>query len=150
MELTLSWVAMADEIMVAIASALAGKAADAVAGAAQEAWSRLVRLVRDRFRGDAGGRAALETARSQPDDRDVVHELAERLEEAAAVDPPFAAELRALWLEVGPHISATGASAVNVATGSVGGHLIQARDLHIEGGLHLGDVQGPASPESRS
>jgi len=30
---------------------------------------------------------------------------------------------------------------VNSNTGTVGGHLIQARDLHVEGGLRLGDIQ---------
>lgn len=139
---------MADEIMVAIASALAAKAADAVAGAAHETWARLVRLVRDRFGGDGHGATALEAARGRPGDCEAVHELAGALERAAVADQGFGAELRALWLEVGPHLSAAGASAVNVVTGTVGGHLIQARDLRVEGGLHLGDVQGPGRPDS--
>jgi hypothetical protein len=139
---------MADEIMVAIASALAGKAAEAVAGSAREAWSRLVQLVRDRFRVDADADTSLEAARGHPDDREAIGALAGALERAAAVDEAFGAELRALWLQVAPHLSAAGASAVNVVTGSVGGHLIQARDLHVEGGLHLGDVQRPPDPPS--
>jgi hypothetical protein len=130
---------MADEILMAIATALAAKAADAAAGAAHGAWTRLVRLVRDRLGGDARGAAALATARARPDDREAVSELAGALEQAAT-DQEFGAELRALWLEAEPQVSATGASAVNVVTGTVGGHLIQARDLHVEGGLHLGDV----------
>jgi hypothetical protein len=137
---------MADEIMVAVASALAAKAADAVAGAAHEAWVRLVRLVRSRCGGDAPGAPALEAACSRPGDRDAVHELAVALDRAAAADPEFGVELRALWLEAAPHLSAAGASAVNVVTGTVGGHLIQARDLHVDGGLHLGNVNGPGAP----
>ena len=30
----------------------------------------------------------------------------------------------------------------------MGEYLIQARDLHVEGGLHLGDVQRPPDPPS--
>jgi hypothetical protein len=136
---------MADEIMVAIASALAAKAADVVAGAAHEAWVRLVRLVRARLGGDAPAAAALEAAGSRPGDRKAVHQLGEALDRAALADPEFGGELRALWLEAGPHLSATGASAVNVVTGTVGGHLIQAHDLRVEGGIHLGDVNRPES-----
>jgi hypothetical protein len=32
---------------------------------------------------------------------------------------------------------------VNSVTGSVGGHLLQARDLHVEGGLHFGETRSP-------
>jgi hypothetical protein len=136
---------MADEIMTAIASALAARAADAVAGAAQQAWARLVRLVRDRFGRGSSGAAALEKAGALPADSEAVHELARALEQAAAADPAFSADLRALWLEVAPAVTAAGASVVNVVTGAVGGHVIQARDLRVEGGIHLGDVRGPAS-----
>src|ERR1700690_4272377 len=130
---------MPDEILMAVATALAAKAADAAAGAAHEAWTRLVRLVRDRLGGDAQGAAALEGGPAPPGGRVAVRELAGALERAAA-DQAFAAEVRALWLEAEPQLSAAGASAVNVVTGTVGGHLVQARDLHVKGGLHLGNV----------
>lgn len=82
---------MAEEIMVAIASALAAKAADAVAGAAHEAWARLVRLVRAWFGGDAPSAAALEAACGRPGDREAVYELAVALGRAALADPEFGA-----------------------------------------------------------
>jgi hypothetical protein len=79
--------AMPDEILMAVATALAAKAADAAAGAAHEAWTRLVRLVRDRLGGDAQGAAALEAARARPGDRVAVRELAGALERAASSAP---------------------------------------------------------------
>jgi hypothetical protein len=136
---------MVDEIMLAIASALAGKAADAVADSARETWGRLVRLVRDRFRGDERGTTVLAAARGRPGDSDAVHELAGVLAQAAAADQKFGADLRALWLTVGPQLSAAGGSVINVVTGTAGGHVIQTRDLHVEGGIHLGDTHGPAA-----
>ena len=134
---------MADKIMVAVASALAAKAADAVAEAAKGAWVRLLHLVRERFGSDESASAALEAARDRPDDQAAITGLASALDRVAADDQRFAGALRSLWAEIGPQLPAGEASAVNVVTGSVGGHLLQARDLHVEGGLHLGDVQGP-------
>jgi hypothetical protein len=40
-------------------------------------------------------------------------------------------------------LSAGEGGVVNSATGPVGGHLMQARDVQVEGGLHFGDVQRP-------
>jgi hypothetical protein len=35
---------------------------------------------------------------------------------------------------------------VNSSTGTVAGHLIQARDLHVQGSLQLGDVRDQTFP----
>ena len=136
---------MADEIIVSIAAALAGKATGAAFGGLTGAWGRLARLVRDRFAHDDGGAAAaLEAARERPADKVAVGELAEALERIVVADGDFAAELRALWRQARVELSASEGGVVNMNTGTVGGHLIQARDLSVEGGLHFGDVAGPA------
>jgi hypothetical protein len=136
---------VADEIMMAVASALAGKVADAAAGGARSAWDALVRLVRDRFAHDEVASAALATAYSRPTDQLAVRELGEALERVGAADPGFEEQVRALWSRASAELSATNDGVLNVSTGTVSGHLIQARDLHIEGGLHLGAPPDPGS-----
>jgi hypothetical protein len=133
---------VADEIMMSIASALAGKAAEAAFSAASGAWRRLLRLVGDRLGGDGGGAAALEAAREHPDDDAAVRELAEVLERVAGADGDFAMALRGLWQQARLELSASEGGVVNISTGTVRGHLIQTRDLSVQGGLHLGDVSG--------
>lgn len=135
---------MADEIMVAVAAALAGKAAEAAVQGARGGWGALVRLVRQRFSGDLAAAAALQAAGGRPSDQAAVRELARMLERAAAADAGFAARLRSLWPEASAELAsqAGAGDVVNTVTGTVGGHLIQAGDLHVEGGLRLGDVTG--------
>jgi hypothetical protein len=129
---------VADEIMMAVASALAGKVAEAAVGGMRGAWEALVRLVRDRFAHDEVASAALTTAQLRPTDQLAVRELGDALERVGIADPGFAEQVRALWSQVSAELSATSGGVLNVSTGTVSGHLIQARDLHIQGGLHLG------------
>lgn len=130
---------MADEIMMAVAAALAGKVAEAAVGGARGAWEALVRLVRDRFAHDEVASAALAAADARPTDQVAVRELGQALERVGAADPGFAEQVRALWPRASGELSATSGGVLNVSTGTVSGHMIQARDLHIEGGLHLGN-----------
>lgn len=134
---------MADEVMLAVASALAGKAAEAAAGGARSAWNALVRVVRERFTRDRAAAEALGAAQAQPEDQAAVHGLSRALDRVAADDPEFAEQVRVLWPLASKELSARDGGVLNVSTGTVGGHLIQARDLRIEGGLHLGDARNP-------
>jgi hypothetical protein len=136
---------VADEIMMAVAAALAGKAAEVAADGARGAWEALVRLVRNRFAHDKPASAALDAADARPTDQAALRELGQALERVSAADPGFGDQVRALWPRVSAELSATDGGMLNVSTGKVGGHLIQARDLHIEGGLHLGDAPGDRS-----
>jgi|SRR5580658_692539 hypothetical protein len=133
---------MIDPVMISVANALATKAADVAAEGVRSAMSALIRLVRSRFAGDKAAAAALDAAQAAPQDQAAIEELARVLERASAADAGFAAQLRALWPELRAELSAGEGETVNSSTGTVGGHLIQARDLHVEGGLLLGDVQG--------
>jgi hypothetical protein len=134
---------MADEITTALAAALAGKAAEAALGGARDAWNTLVRLIRQRFARDDAAAAALEAAQAQPEDQSAVQELSRALGRVAAADPGFAQRVRTLWPLASAELSARDGGVVNVATGTIGGHLIQARDLHVQGGMHLGDISDP-------
>jgi hypothetical protein len=129
---------VADEIMMALASALAGKVAEAAAGGARSAWDALVRLVRDRFARDNAASVALTTAQTRPTDQLALRELGDALERVGAADPGFAEQVRTLWSQVNAGLSAASGGVLNVNAGTVSGHLIQARDLHVEGGMHLG------------
>jgi hypothetical protein len=138
-----AWDVMTDPVMLSVASALAGKAAESALAGAQSACAALVRTVRERFGRDKEAAAALDAACSRPDDGAAVAELAAALERVAATDASFAAQLRGLWPRVSQELSAREGGVVSSVTGTVGGHLIQARDLKVDGGLHLGDVRGP-------
>lgn len=133
---------MTDPFMLSVASALAAKTADVTADGVRSAMGALMRLVRSRIAGDKAAEADLAAAQAAPQDTAAVHELARVLERAGSADDGFAAQLRALWPEVLAELSARDGGTVNSSTGTVGGHVIQARDLHVEGGLSLGDVQG--------
>jgi hypothetical protein len=137
---------MADPVMMSVANALAAKAADVAAVGSKTAMAALARLIRNRLAGNKPAAAALDAAQAAPENPAAVRELARMLEHAAAADPDFEAQLRALWAQARVELSARDGGIVNNSTGTVGGHLIQARDLHIEGGLTLGDVHGPAQP----
>lgn len=136
---------MADEIMMSIASALASKTADAAFDSAQRAWGRLVQLIREKFGHDKNGAdaAALEAAQLPSADEDAVRQLATALELLAVADPHFGGQLSALWPQASAELAAPHGDVVNVNAGTVGGHLIQASELRVEGGLHLGDAKGP-------
>lgn len=137
-------VQVADEFTMALASALAGQAAEAVADGTKAAWNALVRLVRERFARDGTAAVALDAAQAQPEDQVAVYELSRALERVAAGDSRFAEQVQLLWPLACKELSA-GGGVVNVTTGTVSGHLIQARDLRVEGGLRLGDVKNPGA-----
>ncbi|MGD0062604.1 MAG: hypothetical protein ABSB76_04080 [Streptosporangiaceae bacterium] len=135
---------MPDPIISAVAAAVAGKAAEAAMQAGQEACAALVRLVRDRLGRDKKAATALEAAGRHPEDEAALADLARALERLAAADGDFASRLRELWSRAAAELTVSQGSVVNSATGSVGGHLMQARDVQVEGGLQFGDVQRPA------
>jgi hypothetical protein len=132
-----------DPIMLSVASALAGKAAEAAVDGGKNAWCALVRMVRARFSGDAQAVATLELAQARPDDAARVQDLASVLSRIAVADIEFGARVHTLWPSASAELSAQDGGVVNSMTGTVAGHLIQARDLRIEGGLHFGDVHSP-------
>jgi hypothetical protein len=127
--------------MVAVASALAGKVAEAALSGARGSWNALMRLVRERFAREGAAAAALNAAQVQPADQAAVHELSRVLDRVAAADPGFAEQVRALWPLAREELSVRDGAVLNVSSGTVSGHLIQARDLRVEGGLHLGDAK---------
>lgn len=116
---------MPDPVMIAIASAVAGKTTEALTAGAKNALGKLAELIRRRFAGDNAAREALEGAQ--------VDSLAAHLERLAAQDPEFARELRALWDQAGTQLHADHGGVINEVSGDVGGNVVQARD--VTGGI---------------
>lgn len=132
---------MADPIMMAIATALAEKAADAVAAGVRTSWSALVRLVRHRLAADAESVQALAVVESGVRGGPETSALAHRLAELAAIDPGFGAELRRLWTEVDASVSADRGGVVNQISGTVRGPVAQVGT--IQGGVYFGGFAPP-------
>lgn len=105
---------MAEPILTAIATALAGKAA-----------TGLYELVKNRFAEHRKARDALEAATESPDDPATVAALADQLAKAERDDPDFRDALRTGWAKL-----ASGDGVVNQVHGNVIGKLVQARDVH--------------------
>jgi hypothetical protein len=121
---------MADPVTLAIATAVAGKAAESLTDQARECLAALVQRIRDKFRDQPAARAALEAAR----DDQGSGELARALELACAQDPEFGTQIHALWSQV--RAAAAGDhGVVNVVSGRAD-KVVQLRDLH--GDLHVG------------
>jgi hypothetical protein len=132
---------MPDPVISSIAAVVAGKAAEAAVEGGKSACASLVRLVRERVSRDKESRAALERAHVNPHDDTAMAGLVLVLERLAVTDADFGVRLRELWPRAAAELSANEGGVVNSSAGSVGGHLMQARDVRVEGGLHFGDVQ---------
>ena len=133
---------MPDPVISSVAAAVASRAADLAVQGGKEACATLVRLIRERFGRDKAAAAALEAACGSPQDETAIARLALELERLVLADASFAARVRELWPRAAAELSVRDDGMVNSAPGTVGGHLMQARDIRVEGGLHFGDVRG--------
>jgi hypothetical protein len=129
---------MPDDIMMAVATALAGKVAAALASGGSTSLASLARLVRKRFGGDPAAQTALESAQERPDDQSRTQSLRDALEQAATADPEFGEQLRALWRQASTELNASHGGVINQVSGTVSGNVVQAHDIH--GNLTFGDV----------
>ncbi|WP_329100773.1 hypothetical protein OG792_19185 [Micromonospora sp. NBC_01699] len=130
---------MYDPVLVAVAAALAGKAAEGLSEGGRAAFAALARLVRRKVQADPPAQAALESAQAEPDDDARIRRLAQVLESAVARDRLFADELGRLWdvLRDQQAVAVDGA-VVNQVSGGVSGTVVQARD--IRGGISFGSA----------
>ena len=108
----------------AIATAVAGKAAESLTGQAGQAIAAIRRKIRARFRGDPGELPALDATRGDPS---TVAGLARFLDAEFAADPAFRDEIRALWLQAAP--AATDDAVSNIFHGKAD-KVVQLRDVH--------------------
>jgi hypothetical protein len=139
---------MPDPVISSVAAAVASQATELAVQGGKEACTALVKLIRERFGRDKAAAAALEAARGSPQDETAIAHLALELERLVLVDAHFAMRIRDLWRQAAAELSAGDGGMINSATGSVGGHLMQARDVRVEGGLHFGGAQGTGAQET--
>ncbi|MFC3522033.1 hypothetical protein ACFONH_22150 [Streptomonospora nanhaiensis] len=123
---------MVDQVLIAIAAAVAGKAVEPFTEGAVDLLRRLRGAVIARFRRDPEPHAALEAAQIDYDDTEAVAALAAHIGAAAEHDPG----LRRLVEELRPYFTSGGPEVVNTVVGEVSGNVVQARD--IVGGIDLG------------
>ncbi len=134
---------MPDPVLVAIAGALAGKAAGAAVSGGRSALRALIELVRRKFATEKDVLDAIES-RERPEtaagtgSEPAAEVLGAALERAAADDPEFADQLRRLWDQAKTELHADHGGVVNEVSGTVSGHVVQARD--VTGGISFGDV----------
>ncbi|WP_203862727.1 hypothetical protein [Plantactinospora mayteni] len=135
-----------EDILTAVALTLAAKAVEGLTEGGKAAFAALARLVKRRFQGHGSSQAALAEAEADPADDTRIQSLREELAQATAEDPTFGHELQRLWRDLVPHLVAGTDGIVNHFSGSVGGNVVQARDVH--GGISFGDAS-PRNPEAR-
>lgn len=125
---------MPDPVIMAIATAVAGKVAESFTDQARQALAQLNRRIRAKFRHRPEDLAVLDAATAERSSPALVAQLSSRLEQASREDPGFGDDLRALWQRVQIEISAVSDTSTNVFTGSAD-KVVQARD--IQGGLTI-------------
>ncbi|MGV9359109.1 MULTISPECIES: hypothetical protein [unclassified Amycolatopsis] len=88
----------------------------------------LYNLIKAKFADDPDASAVLTAAEGAAQDSPQVRELAETLEAKQAADPAFGEQLRAEWERAAGQQAESGGVA-NRISGSVGGNVVQARDI---------------------
>jgi hypothetical protein len=111
---------MADPVTLAIATSVAGKAAEALTEQARQAIAAIAGKIRDRLRSRPGDVAVLDAAAA---DASVAASLASVLDREFTADPRFREEIEALWRQ------ATQVNTVMNVNYGTAQTLIQARDL---------------------
>jgi hypothetical protein len=116
---------MADPIMLTVAAALAGKAAEVVAAGGRTAWSA---LVRPKAADDHEAIRILAAGSGSTSDAGV-GELALHLEVLATTDRTFGDELRRLLAAAGAKVSANRSAVVNQNSGTMHSAVVQAGEV---------------------
>lgn len=115
---------MADPLTLAVASAIAGKAAEAMTEQARQAVSAIAVRLRAKFRNHPADLAVVDAAvLGEPEPA----ALAQLLDREFAADPGFRDEIKTLWLQAAP--AATDDAVSNVFHGTAE-KVIQLRDVH--------------------
>ncbi|MCL2581515.1 MAG: hypothetical protein FWE35_03575 [Streptosporangiales bacterium] len=112
---------MLDPLTLAIASAIAGKAAEGVTEQAREAMSAIAARLRAKLRRHPADLAVVNGESPEPE------AVAQILDREFAADPSFRDEIRALWVQATP--TATDDAVSNVFQGRAD-KVIQLRDVH--------------------
>ncbi|MEQ4305757.1 hypothetical protein ABNF97_30975 [Plantactinospora sp. B6F1] len=118
---------MQDQLVLAVATALATKGSEALITGGGGALGRLYRLLRDRFRSSGVGTSGLDAATDDPDEVDRV-ELAEKIGRLMAADPDLRTRVEALWRGAAAELAMQSGGVINQFSG-VADRVLQARDI---------------------
>lgn len=128
--------------MMAIATAVASKATEALSDPALHAVAAISRRIREKFLGQPAELQVLEEA---PTDPAKVEELAILLDERSAEDPEFGRSIRELWSQGG--LIAADEGVMNVFHGNAN-KVIQLRDVHGDLNISLRQLQRNSTDRS--
>lgn len=117
------------DILLAIATTLATKGAEAVAAGGKNAIAGLIGIIRRRLATSGGRATALDRAVTHPADREARMMLITDLAEMMATDRQFAAQVLAQWRAVCAEEAAERGLVVNHVSGTAH-KVLQARDVH--------------------
>ncbi|MFY1690139.1 hypothetical protein [Plantactinospora sp. WMMB782] len=120
-------IAMQDQLVLAIATALAAKGGEALIMSGGSALGRLYRLLRDRFRAQGKEVGDLVAGGDEPGAIDRIR-LAEKISQLLADDPDLRGEVERLWRAAEPEVSAQPAAVINQFSGTAE-RVVQARDI---------------------
>jgi hypothetical protein len=124
-----------DDLVVAVATAIASGAGGSLGGGGAAAVGRLISALRAKFRHSPAERGALEIAVDEPTDPDAEKALQVARNDLITRDAEFGQWLTALWEEISPELPSRDGSSKNIIYGDVHGTAVQARDIH--GGIHI-------------
>ncbi|MEV0939540.1 hypothetical protein AB0I90_04045 [Micromonospora wenchangensis] len=120
---------MEDQLVLAVATTLATKGAEAFGAGAREAIGSLFRMVRDRFGVGTPESAVLDGAVEHPEEQWRQTALASALAEVMAQDPQFTRRLKDEWHRLaGPSVVAAQGQVDNHFSGTAE-KVVQARDI---------------------
>jgi hypothetical protein len=124
-----------DDLVVAVATAIASGAGGSLGTSGAAAVGRLISALRAKFRHSPTIRGALEIAVDEPTDPGAGAALQVALNELITRDAEFGQWLATLWEETRQELPSHDCSSKNIIHGEVHGTVVQARDIH--GGIHI-------------
>jgi hypothetical protein len=121
--------AMPDPVIMAIATAVAGKVAESVTDQAKQALAQISERIRAKFRNRPDDLVILDAAQANPGSPERITQMARLLDQAALSDPAFGNDIRALWNQVRIEITTTNSNTTNIFHGQAD-KVVQINDVH--------------------
>jgi hypothetical protein len=119
---------MTDPVTTAVATAIAGKAPEALTDQAREAVAMIAKRVRRKFHDRPADLAILDAAQAGPDANGCTA-FAHALWQAMLEDANFSSDIRALWNQAHILMTAESSDGVNIFHGRAE-KVMQLRDIH--------------------
>jgi hypothetical protein len=125
---------MPDPVIMAIATAVAGKVTESLTDQARQALAQITQRIHAKFRHQPDDLAVLDTPTADPTSPGRITQIVALLEQATHDDPAFGNDIRSLWRQVQIEVTNTNSNTTNIFNGQAN-KVIQIRD--IQGGLTI-------------